>query len=186
MKPIALALAGVLVLGVSACAKPSISADAAAPASAPATQTDQAKIHIQVLRRYLTTPEDNANIGNRSRIFILDHTEPVAADPMSGDSGGTPLPQAEKDAIVQGLKDLGKVTFVADRHDAMANKDGCDLVRDNGILMIVGPPMTAGDKYQVGVNGFVACSGATWLTYVVEKNYDQWRVTGTTGSVAVA
>jgi hypothetical protein len=40
---------------------------------------------------------------------------------------------------------------------------------------------------QVAINGFVACLGATWLTYVL---HDQpgagWRVTGTTGSMAIS
>ena len=34
---------------------------------------------------------------------------------------------------------------------------------------------------------FVACLGATWLTYVVRNQPGSgWRVTGTTGSMAVA
>jgi hypothetical protein len=38
----------------------------------------------------------------------------------------------------------------------------------------------------VAVNGFVACLGATWLTYVVERDQGGWAVTGTTGGMAIS
>jgi len=40
---------------------------------------------------------------------------------------------------------------------------------------------------KVGIFGFFACQGATWLTYVVENQAGtEWTVTGTTGSRAIA
>jgi hypothetical protein len=42
------------------------------------------------------------------------------------------------------------------------------------------------DHVQVGINGFVACLGATWLTYVVQRDAAGWTATGTTGTAAIS
>jgi len=60
------------------------------------------------------------------------------------------------------------------------------VVRDNGIWVLLGPPTTVADQIQVGINGFVACLGATWFTYVVTPNADGWEVTGRTGPAAIS
>jgi len=48
-------------------------------------------------------------------------------------------------------------------------------------------PVGHGNQVHVGINGFVACLGATWLTYVLQDQPGTgWRVTGTTGSMAIS
>jgi hypothetical protein len=60
-------------------------------------------------------------------------------------------------------------------------------VRNGGILITLGTVGRDGDEVHVGINGFVACLGATWLTYVLDQEPGTgWRVTGTTGSMAIA
>jgi len=59
-------------------------------------------------------------------------------------------------------------------------------VRDNGILILLGPATPASDKIHVGVNGFAACLGATWFAYVIERRGTGWVVTGTTGPGAIS
>lgn len=143
-------------------------------------------IHIEVLRRYLTSPSENSNLGGKV-IYILDHTDASAGDPMtSGGSPGEPMSAAARQAIAEALQGIAPVRFVATREEAMTNQDNCAVVRDNGILMVLGPPKSSGSAYHVPVHGFVACLGATWLTYVVEPSGAGWAVTGTTGSMAVA
>jgi hypothetical protein len=79
------------------------------------------------------------------------------------------------------------VAFVADRNTVIETKNGCPQVRDGGILVTVGPASGDDREVRVAVNGFVACLGATWLTYVVRNEPGSgWRVTGTTGSMAIA
>jgi hypothetical protein len=69
----------------------------------------------------------------------------------------------------------------------MATDDGCPQVRNGGILITLGPADGDGHEVRVAVNGFVACLGATWLTYVVRNQPGAgWRVTGTTGPMAIA
>ena len=64
---------------------------------------------------------------------------------------------------------------------------GCAQVKNGGILITLGPPAGDASAVHVGINGFVACLGATWLTYVLrEQPGAGWRVTGTTGSMAIS
>jgi hypothetical protein len=39
---------------------------------------------------------------------------------------------------------------------------------------------------EVAFHPFVACLGAEWFTYVVERDGAGWRTNGTTGSYAIA
>ena len=55
---------------------------------------------------------------------------------------------------------------------------GCAHVRDDGILITLGPVDGSGDRVQVGVNGFLACLGANSLTYSVQQTTDDWMVSG--------
>lgn len=193
MRPIAARLAVAVLaaaLGCAACARPgetpsstATSPTAATPSAAAVDQTTA--IHIEVLRRYLTSTSENSNLGGEV-IYILDHTDPAAADPMAHNQGSAPIPAPERDAIETALKDIAPVRWVKTREAAMTDVDNCARVRDNGILMVLAPPTRSGAVYHVGVHGFVACLGATWLTYVVQQSGGGWKVTGTTGSMAVA
>jgi hypothetical protein len=187
---IATAVAAVAtVLLASACARPATepAASSTAAASPTAAASDETTaILVEVLRRYLSSTSENSNLGGEV-IYILDHTDPAAADPMSGgNQGSSAFSTATRAAFTEALKDKAPVRFVATREEAYTNQDSCTVVRDNGILMVLGPPKRSGSVYHVGVHGFVACLGATWLTYVVEHSGAGWTVTGTTGPMAVA
>lgn len=180
-----------LVLMAAGCAHDAVaqspaSSQSPAPSRSPADRDGE--ILVQVLRRYLSNPSDNSFPDRKfPKIFVLDHTVPQAADAMAAPGTGTPIPAGTQRLIVGALADLGPVTFVADRTSVTVNEDSCPEVKDGGILMTVGPAASAGDRVEVGVNGFVACLGATWLTYVVEYTSGTgWRVTGTTGSIGIA
>jgi hypothetical protein len=89
--------------------------------------------------------------------------------------------------VTAALAGIAHVIFIADRGSVMEAGGGCGQVRNGGILITLGLPVSHGHEMQVAINGFVACLGATWLTYVL---HDQpgagWRVTGTTGSMAIS
>ena len=148
---------------------------------------DTAQLYLAVLRRYLTTSGDNSNL-TFARGFVVDHADPRAADPMEPitSSAGRPIAPADQAAIIAGLRDIAPVEFVGSRDKVIVSDHGCPTVRDHGIVIVLGPPTAAGRSTHVAINGFVACLGATWLTYVVEHDGNQWTVTGTTGTMAVA
>ncbi len=154
-----------------------------------AASTREAGVYVQVLRRYLGTPSENSFPEHTfQRIFVLDRSVPGSGDPQGGGSAtGEPIQADTKLAILAALADLGPVTFVADKASVLESHDGCAVVKDNGILVTLAPISGGGDRVEVGVNGFVACLGATWLTYVVAyTSGGGWQVTGTTGPMAIA
>ena len=69
---------------------------------------------------------------------------------------------------------MGQVVFVADQDTAFQEGTLCPEVKDGGILITLGE--VAGDDHEVrvAVHGFVACDGATRLTYVVSNQIGHW------------
>ncbi len=151
--------------------------------------TRDAQILAAVLRRYLSSPGENSFPGTRFRVVsVVDRTDPEAADPMSngGTAAGTAIAAEDQRSITDALAGVGDLRFVSDRSQVLVNTRECAQVRDGGILIQLGTPDGSGDRVEVGIFGFVACLGATWLTYVVEHDARGWSVTGTTGPMAIA
>jgi hypothetical protein len=176
---------------LSACTHPApVATDgpgqtAGGPSSA--VPTDQAAIFETVVRRYLSTPSENSFPDAFETAYLLDRTDPSAADPMSGGAPtGEPITAAEQSYLREALADLAEIEFVATPEEVLTNVDECAQVPEGGILIRLGPPEGDADRVEVGINGFVACLGATWLTYVVERDASDWSVTGTTGDMAIS
>jgi hypothetical protein len=155
------------------------------PIEASSSGFDLAEIYVQVLRRYLGTPGENSFPGTTfAAVYVLDRADPAAAGPMSRSGTGAAI---DADTQRRVVAEVPRVTFVADRHSVLENEDGCAQVTNGGILITLGTVDGDADEVHVGINGFVACLGATWLTYVLHQEPGiGWRVTGTTGSMAIA
>ena len=117
---------------------------------------------------------------------MLDHTEAGAGASGHGAPGGGPIPRAARRAITRALTDVGLLTFVASRDAVIEEPHGCAHVRDDGILITLGPVDGSGDRIQVGIDGFRACLGANSLTYLVERTGRGWAVSGITAHGPVA
>jgi hypothetical protein len=146
----------------------------------------QAQIYAAVLRQYLTSGDASVGASYRfPQVFVLDHT--VAGAGASGRvPGAGPIPAAVQWAITGALAEVGPLTFVASSDEVIVEPQGCAHVRDDGILVTLGPVDGAGDQVQVGVNGFLACLGANSLTYRVQQTSSGWRVGGITALGPVA
>ena len=148
----------------------------------------EAEVYVQVMRRYLSTPAENSFPGRVfATVYVLNQAYPDAADPSGKHGRGTPITTQTQRQVMAGLAGMARVVFIADRGSVLEGHGGCGQVRNGGILITLGPPVARGHEVQVGINGFVACSGATWLTYVLQDQPGVgWRVTGTTGSMAIS
>jgi hypothetical protein len=156
--------------------------------TAPAGTRD-AEIYTAVLRRYLTTPSENSFPGFEfPAVYVLTRTDPSAAKPIESGttSPGFEIAAPDQQRIAAELRDVGNIRFIADRDEVIERVDACAQVRDGGILIVLAPPTGGADEVEVGIHGFVACLGATWLTYVVRHVAGSWTVTGTTGGIAIA
>ncbi len=157
------------------------------PAAVPQTGAGEADIYEQVLRRYLSTPGENSFPQTFKTAYVLDQAYPDAADPNGKQLRGTPIAPQIQRQVTAALAGMTHVVFIADRGSVIEASGGCGQVRDGAILITLGPPAVHGSEARVPVNGFVACLGATWLTYVLRDEPGiGWRVTGTTGSMAIS
>jgi hypothetical protein len=159
-----------------------------APASDWSAAVMEAEVYAQVLLRYLSTPSENSFPGQAFKtVYVLNQAYPDAADPTGTHGRGTSIGPQTQRRVTAALAGITHVIFIADRGSVIEAGNGCGQVRNGGILITLGPPASHGHEMQVAINGFVACLGATWLTYVL---HDQpgvgWRVTGTTGSMAIS
>jgi hypothetical protein len=148
----------------------------------------EAEVYVQVLRRYLGRPSENS-FPDRTfeTVYVLDQAYPDAGDPEGKPERGTPITPDTRHQITTALAPTAHVAFIADRTAVIETKSGCPQVKDGGILITLGTANGDDHEVQVPINGFVACLGATWLTYVVHNEPGSgWRVTGTTGSMAVS
>jgi hypothetical protein len=178
----------VLLLGLATLLISGCGTSAGGPGGGPTLSgNDRVEIFTAVLRRYLTTPGESSFSGSFAHVYVLNRTDGRAGEPLGTPRGaGTVIPAADQRAIAEALADLGEVTFVGNEDDVLETIDGCAQVRGGGILMTLGDPVGEASPVEVGLTGFVACLGATWLTYVIVRDASGWRVTGTTGPIAVA
>lgn len=190
-----LTIAVIAVLLATGCARPlprdpqAVPTQAGAiPAAHSATETREAEVYEQVLRRYLNTPAENSFPGKTFKtVYVLDSVRSDAGDPIGDTRAGRPIPSDVKVRITASLAQTVAVTFISDKGSVLDTSSGCATVRDGGILITLGTIDGHDDQVTVGINGYVACLGATWLTYLVHNQPGTgWNVTGTTGPMAIA
>jgi hypothetical protein len=130
------------------------------PAAAPA-------VYAAVVRTFLTGDFRSAPDGP---VFVVEGE----------------LTYAQQAEVERELADLPPVEFVADRDSVLVDLDVCPRVRDDGAVITLGP--IEGDSERVTVPGdlFEACLAAASGVFVVEREGDEWRVTGTEGPIGIS
>ena len=187
-RPLVIAIvAGLLAAGMASCARET-EATASPTAGVRSAGVREVEIYVQVLRRYLGTPQENSFPGQTFKtVYVLDQAYPDAGEPSGKRGPGTSIGPDTQHQITAALTRVADVAFISDRTAVIETKSGCAQVKDGGILITLGTADGDDHEVQVAINGFVACTGATWLTYVVQNQPDSgWRVTGTTGPMAVS
>jgi hypothetical protein len=121
------------------------------------------------------------------KIFVLDGVISNAADPMKLNNPEQPFGHNLKGGIrfLAGLADLPPIDFVADRESVVVGRPP-GRARGGGAIVSLGPIEGAGSRVEVGVNTWSNSLAATWLTYVIEEKDGHWKVTGTTGPMAIS
>lgn len=157
------------------------------PGTAKLSSATRVLIFAATLRRYLMPPEDSfAQVPTFTSVWVLDATDPGPFD-QGQPRTAEPITAAEQAGIIAELANVLPVKFVHARAGVIESTNGCDRVRDGGVLVTLGPPRGGPDQVEVAFSAFVACLDATWLTYVVVREAGGgWTVTGTTGPVAIA
>ncbi|MBF9128815.1 hypothetical protein I0C86_07430 [Plantactinospora sp. S1510] len=188
-RPVLAIVAGavaVAVLGTAGCAAGGGTTAAVAETAAaelPAGDVKKAEVYAQVVRTYLGTPRDNSfPEGSFGTFYVLDRAQPGASDLPDQPERGIPIAPKVQQHITNALAGMGQVVFIADQDAAFREGTLCPEVKDGGILITLGEVVGDDHEVRVAIHGFVACDGATRLTYVVHNQPDiGWQVTGTTG-----
>jgi hypothetical protein len=173
----------------AAGAPPTVHAPASdRPAAGTEAGARQAEVYVQVLRRYLSTPGENSFPSQTFKtVYVLNQAYADAANPNGTHGRGAPIAPQTQRQVTAALAGMAHVIFIADPGSVIDAGSGCGQVKNGGILITLGRPVGHGNEVQVAINGFVACLGATWLTYVLRDQPGVgWRVTGTTGSMAIS
>lgn len=127
-------------------------------------------------------------VGDAQRpVLVVDHPVEDAGD-AEGDRGaaGTPFTRRERALIEHAAGEGLDLRWVASDDDAIDRSSSCAVVRGHGTLVTLDTPRGTARRALVGVESFMACLGAEWKTLVVEPTDGSWRVTGSTGPVAIA
>src|SRR6185312_13867427 len=119
-----------------------------------------AEVYTAVLRQYLGSRSDNSISSNG---FTTTYV-------IAKGAGGADLADTATRQITDALAPVTKIQFVATRDEVIVTDKGCPHVPDGTILVTLGDLAGDDNEVKVATNGFVACLGATWLTYVVHNN----------------
>jgi len=188
MRVVVVAAGVVIALAVGTAGCGGEPAAGAMPAGHASASVRQAEVYVQVLRRYLGTPAENSFPGHAfTTVYVLDRAYRDAAVPGGTHDRGTPITAQARRQVTAALAGMAHVVFITSRDSVLETRDGCGHVKNGGILITLGPLGGGGHRVRVAVNGFVACLGATGLTYVLQNQPGRgWRVTGTTGPMAIS
>jgi hypothetical protein len=103
--------------------------------------------------------------GNLGRIYVLDQ-----------DSSGAPIPQEVQDRVREELALLGRVTFVAEDHEAARAAAQGQVVED--VVITLGPIPGGRDRVEVEAASYSGDSEDT-RTLVLRRYGLRWRVQAT-------
>ncbi len=146
--------------------------------------THDAGIYAAVIERLLEENQTDGRSGGRfARVYVLDGVVESAADPMDESDPPSRLPARLKSKIRKLVDYDSPLVFRRERADVL---DSLGRVRNQGVLIRLGPIEDRGDVMHVGVNLWVDPMRATWLTYVLSETDGVWTVRDTAGPISTA
>lgn len=169
----------------SACAKQQ--GPAGSPGDGPDPATNRMVLIYEAVIRQLVTTADSTFGPNPQFpvIYLLDRAKEAAANPELPQSGGTPLPDEAKRTLLAALSEL-PLEFISDDDAVILPVEEGGGVKDQGVVVTLGPIPEGEDEVEVEASLYAGNLAATWLTYVVKRSSQGWRVTGTKGPVAIS
>jgi hypothetical protein len=179
----ALVLAPALL--VSACASKQ-GLPGSRPAEPDPATSRVVSIYEAVLRQLVTTGDSTFGPNPQFPvIYLLDQAKEAAANAESPGTAGTPLPDEVKRGLLAALSDL-PLEFVSDDDSVIIPIEEGGGVKNKGVVVTVGPIPMGENQVEVEASLYAGPLAATWLTYVVKRSSQGWRVAGTTGPVAIS
>jgi hypothetical protein len=143
-------------------------------------------IYEAVIRRLVTTGDSTfGEDPDFPVVYLLDRAKEQAANPQTVESEEAPLSTDVKSELLAALSDL-PIEFVSDQDAVIVPLEEGGGVKDDGVLVTLGLIPEGQQEVEVQASLYAGPLAATWLTYVVKRSSQGWRVTGTTGPVAIS
>lgn len=193
------ALALILILTPLGCGSEANEPDSASPGSQP-EGTDSAgqlpretAVYAAVIRQLVT--KDHTFGGGDPGFKIVYVMDGVVAGAGKIDGNvdesdpGQPFGDDAKAGLRTTLGDLPPVEFVSERSSVVVGTNSGKApghVKNEGVLISLGPIEGSGTKAEVGNSLWINGLAGQWQTYVLEARDGAWKVTGTTGPVAIS
>jgi hypothetical protein len=156
-------------------------------ATAPDPTTERAvSIYEAVIRRLVTTGD--STFGENPQfpvVYLLDRAKKEAANPETADGEVAPLSNDVKSELLSALSDL-PIEFVSDQDAVIVPVEEGGGVKDDGVVVTLGLIPEGQEEVEVQASLYAGPLAATWLTYVVKRSSQGWKVTGTTGPIAIS
>ncbi|MGH2820952.1 MAG: hypothetical protein ACRDJ5_09905, partial [Actinomycetota bacterium] len=143
-----------------------------------------AAIYAAVIHRLVS--RDHTFGGGKSpfeHVYVVDGAVAMAGHVMKAGKLGAPFAHSAKGAIRRRLRSLPPIDFVRDPDSV---RSGVGEVENNGVIITLGPIPSGRNKVEVENNLWCGGLCAQWLTYVLERQEEKWRITGTTGPYAIS
>jgi hypothetical protein len=196
MKLIVVAL---LLLAPLGCGSEANAPDSAGPASQPEGSADtplvprETLVYAAVIRQLVTKDHTfgGADPGFKV-VYVLDGVVKGVGgvDAHVGQSDpAEPFSDDVKAGLVSALEDLPPIEFVSERAAVIIGKNSTDPighVKNEGVLISLGPIEGTGTKVEVGNSLWLSGLAGLWQTYVLRSRDGVWKVAGTTGPVAIS
>jgi hypothetical protein len=119
-------------------------------------------------------------------VFVLDHTAERAAKPQGVAGEIREIPADVQAGIQRSLSNVAPVEFIADRESVIGPPGQGSRVIDGGILLTLSPIRGEGNRVEVPASSYLGNLAGSWQTWVVELSAGSWKVTGTSGPVAIS
>jgi hypothetical protein len=113
------------------------------------------------------------------RIFVLDRAVGSSGEPV-------PIPIDVQDRVREELALLPRLTFVSDRGEVIGPAARGARVRNEGVLITLGPVPSGRDQVRVRASRYEGSLGSTSQTLELRRYGLRWQVEGTTGAVATS
>ena len=113
------------------------------------------------------------------RIFVLDHAGGSAGDPVL-------IPIEVQDRVREELALLPRLKFVSERGEVIGPAARGARVRNDGVLITLGPVPSGRDQVRVRASRYEGNLGSTSQTLELRRHGLRWQVEGTAGAVTTS
>lgn len=187
-------LAGAIVAAGCADAGQRAATAPRAPSDTPRSTDDTAEqvgIYSAVIRR-LVTQDHTFGQGTSpfEHVYVVDGAVSGAGEtdtaPNLFGPASSPFAPEVIAGITDELVDLPPVTFVADGNDVRRGEQGMQGVKNDGVLITLGPIARRVGRVDVATGLWCGGLCGQWLTYVLIEDGGRWKIIGRTGAASVS